>query len=201
MIKVICFDLGKVIVDFDYGGAVQELIKVSPLPVSEVARILSNNSLINDYETGKISTSAFHLSVSQLLRLDVPLGTFRQLWGSMFLPLPLIPESLLTSLKTNYRLLLLSNTNEIHFEFLTENYPILGHIEERVLSYQVGCMKPERRIYQVAVERAGVAPEEILFTDDREENIEAAREIGIHAIRFESEDQLRREMRRLGVLP
>jgi putative hydrolase of the HAD superfamily len=200
MIKVICFDLGKVIVDFDYAVAIRELMKATSLSLAEVTAVLSNNSFINEYETGKISTVEFFRLVSHRLRLEVPLETFKQLWGNMFLPQPLLSESFLQSLKKRYRLILLSNTNEIHFEFVEERYPILGHIEERVLSYQVGCMKPDEKIYHTAVAKADVAPEEILFTDDRQENIDAARAIGIQAIQFQSEGQLKRDMKLLGVL-
>lgn len=199
MIKVIYFDLGKVIVDFDYAVAIRELMKVTSLSPAEIAEIFSNNYLINEYETGKISTAEFYRLVSHRLRLEVPLERFKQLWGNMFLPQPLLSERFLQSLKKRYRLILLSNTNEIHFQFVEERYPILGYIEERVLSYQVGCMKPDERIYHTAVAKAEVAPEEILFTDDRQENIEAARCIGIQAIQFQSEDQLGRDMKLLGV--
>jgi glucose-1-phosphatase len=199
MIKVIYFDLGKVIVDFDYALAIRELMKVTSLPLAEVTAILSNNDLINEYETGKISTAEFYRLVSQRLQLEVPLEKFKRLWGSMFLPQPLLSESFLQSLKKRYRLILLSNTNEIHFEFVEGRYPILGYIEERVLSYEVGCMKPDERIYHAAVAKAEVAPEEILFTDDRQENINAARSIGIQCIQFQSEDQLKRDMNLLGV--
>jgi len=199
MIKVIYFDLGKVIVDFDYAVAVRELMKVTPLSAADVTAVLSDSSLINEYETGKISTDEFYRVVSGMLKLQVPMETFKQLWGNMFLPHPLLSESFLKSLKKRYRLILLSNTNEIHFQFVEERYPILGHIEERVLSYRVGYMKPDEKIYHTAVAKAGVPPEEILFTDDREENIDAARRMGIQAIQFQSEDQLKREMKLMGV--
>ena len=200
MVKVICFDLGKVIIDFDYALAIRELMKLTSLSLAEVTAVLSNSDLINEYETGKISTLEFYQLVSHQLQLEVPLKTFKQLWGNMFLTQPLLSEHFVQSLKKNYRLILLSNTNEMHFEFVEERYPILGYLEERVLSYQVGCMKPDQRIYHAVVSKVDVAPEEIFFTDDRQENIDAARSIGIQACQFQSEDQLKRDLRRVGVL-
>ena len=117
----------------------------------------------------------------------------------MFLPEPLLSESFLEALKKTYRLILLSNTNEIHFEFVREKYSILSYIEDYVLSYQVGWMKPDKQIYQAAIERAGVPAEQIFFTDDRQENVEAARTEGIQAVQFHSENQLKREMSLLGI--
>jgi len=199
MIKVIYFDLGKVIINFDYARVLRELAQVTPVPETEIMRVLTDDSLILDYETGKISTSDFHQLVSKTLKLNVSLKKFKELWGSMFLPEPLLSESFLQALKKHYRLFLLSNTNEIHFEFVQEKYPILRHIEEHVLSYQVGWMKPDKQIYQEAIERTGVQPEEIFFTDDRQEKVEAARSEGIQAVQFHSEPELKREMRLLGI--
>jgi putative hydrolase of the HAD superfamily len=133
------------------------------------------------------------------LKLDVSLENFRRLWADIFLPEPLISESFLAALKKNYRLILLSNTNEIHYEFIMQKYPILRHIEEHVLSFQVGSMKPEGQIYQFAIEKAGVPAEEIFFTDDRIENVEAAKLAGLQAVQFRSEEHLKREMIKLGI--
>ena len=131
--------------------------------------------------------------------MEVSIEKFRELWGSMFLPEPLLSESFLQDLKKRYRLMLLSNTNEIHFDFVIQNYPILRMIEERLLSYQAGCMKPQARIFELAIKKAGVAPENIFFTEDRPENIEAAQRSGIQALLFQSETQLKRDMASRGM--
>jgi glucose-1-phosphatase len=194
MIEVVYFDLGKVIVDFDHSRAAQELIKVTPLSLKEAMAVLSDCELVSEYETGRLSSQEHYRKVCRRLQMEVSVEKFRELWGSMFLPEPLLSESFLLALKKRYRLMLLSNTNEIHFDFLIEHYPILRMIEERLLSYQAGCMKPEARIFELAIKKAGVAPESIFFTDDRLENIEAAQRAGIQALLFQSETQLKRDM-------
>lgn len=199
MIKVIYFDLGKVIIDFDPTVAVREVMNVTPLPRSEVTKFLTDDPSLCEYECGRISTPDFYHCVLDRLKLDVSLENFRRLWADIFLPEPLISESFLAALKKNYRLILLSNTNEIHYEFIMQRYPILRHIEEHVLSFQVGSMKPESQIYQFAIEKAGVPAEEIFFTDDRIENVEAAKLAGLQAVQFRSEEHLKREMIKLGI--
>jgi len=199
MIQVIYFDLGKVIVDFDHSRAAQELLKVTPLSLREAIAVLSDNELVNEYETGRLSSQEHYRKVCRRLEMDVSMEKFRQLWGSMFLPQPLLSEPFLQALQRHYRLMLLSNTNEIHFDFVIQNYPILRLIEERLLSYQAGCMKPEARIFELAIKKAGVAPESIFFTDDRPENIEAAQRAGIQALQFQSESQLKRDMQSRGM--
>ena len=194
MIEVVYFDLGKVIVDFDHSRAAQELLKVTPLSLKEAMAVLSDGELVSEYETGRLSSQEHYRKVCRRLQMEVSIEKFRELWGSMFLPEPLLSESFLQDLKKRYRLMLLSNTNEIHFDFLIEHYPILRMIEERLLSYQAGCLKPEARIFELAIKKAGVAPESIFFTDDRLENIEAAQRAGIQALLFQSETQLKRDM-------
>jgi len=194
MIEVVYFDLGKVIIDFDHLRAAEELLKVTPLSLNKVMAVLSDGELVSEYETGRLSSEEHYRKVCRRLQMDISIEKFRELWGSMFLPEPLLSESFLQDLKKRYRLMLLSNTNEIHFDFVIQHYPILRMIEERLLSYQAGCMKPEARIFELAIEKAGVAPENIFFTDDRPENIEAAQRAGIQALVFQSETQLKREM-------
>jgi glucose-1-phosphatase len=200
MIEVIYFDLGKVIIDFDHSRAAQELLKVTPLSLKEAMAVLSDGALVSEYETGQLSSQEHYRKVCRRLQMEVSIEKFREVWGSMFLPEPLLSESFLLALKQHYRLMLLSNTNEIHFDFLIQHYPILRVIEERLLSYQAGCMKPDARIFELAVKKAGVAPEKIFFTDDRTENIEAAQRAGIQALLFQSETQLKRDMLSRGMV-
>jgi glucose-1-phosphatase len=200
MIEVIYFDLGKVIIDFDHSRAAQELLKVTPLSLKEAMAVLSDGALVSEYETGQLSSQEHYRKVCRRLQMEVSIEKFRELWGSTFLPEPLLSESFLLALKQHYRLMLLSNTNEIHFDFLIQHYPILRVIEERLLSYQAGCMKPDARIFELAVKKAGVAPEKIFFTDDRTENIEAAQRAGIQALLFQSETQLKRDMLSRGMV-
>ena len=199
MIEVVYLDLGKVLIDFDYAVAAQRILEVSPLPLSEIAKVLSEPQLLFEFETGKLSALEYYKIVSDALKMQIPLDEFRSLWGSMFLPVPLVSERLLQELRRRKRLILLSNTNEIHFEYLLEKFPILNQIEERLLSYRVGYMKPDPQIFQLAIEKAGVAPERIFFADDRIENVEGACSAGIQAIQFKSENQLRQEMNDRGI--
>jgi glucose-1-phosphatase len=107
---------------------------------------------------------------------------------------------MLEGLARRYRLLLLSNTNVIHFEMVRDQYrAILQHFHELILSYEVKAMKPDPRIFQTAVERAGCRAEECFYTDDIAAYTAAARERGIDAVTFESAGQIQREMAARGI--
>ena len=200
MIKVICLDLGKVIVDYDPTIPLNALGARSALSMPEIMQVLADREPLLQFDRGRYSRSDFYRTMCARLRLDVSTEEFEQLWTSLFLPEPLLPESFLLSLKRRYRLLMLSNVNEVHFEFIWKNYPLVRHIEDRLLSYELGCLKPEPAIYRIAIDRAGVRPEEIFFADDRPENVEAARQAGIVATCFQSEQQLRLALGQAGVV-
>lgn len=199
MIKVICLDLGKVIVDYDPTIPLASLDTRSSLSMSEINQVLTDREPLIRFDRGQYSRSEFYQTMCTRLRLDVSTEEFEQLWTSLFLPEPLLRESFLIRLKYRYQLLMLSNINEIHFEFIWKNYPLIHHIEDRLLSYELGCLKPEPSIYQIAIDRAGVLPEEIFFADDRPENIKAARKAGIVATCFQSEKQLKLALCQAGV--
>ena len=199
MIKVICLDLGKVIVDYDRTIPLASLTARSALSPPEIMRVLTDTEPLLRFDRGQYSRSDFYRTMCGRLHLDVSTDEFEGLWNSLFLPEPLLSEAFLLSLKRRYRLLLLSNINEIHFEFVWKHYPLVRHIEDRLLSYELGCLKPEPSIYRLAIDRSGVLPQEIFFADDRPENVEAARQAGIVATCFQSEQQLKLALGETGV--
>jgi putative hydrolase of the HAD superfamily len=189
-IQVIIFDLGKVLVDFDLEPMVREMAVDCIKPAAEFEKALRSSDLAFRYETGIITTLEFyeHLREAGGLRMDI--DRFRRVWSNVFTPEPLVPEALLKALRTKYRLILLSNTNEAHATFIAENFSVLDHFDHKIFSFEVGLMKPDRRIYEHAIALAGCSPEQIFFTDDRPENVEAARELGIRTYRFGSMEGL-----------
>ena len=150
-------------------------------------------------EKGLIEPRDFVRRLSEALDLQLDYEGFRRVWGSIFTG-QLIPDRVLESLAARYRLLLLSNTNLIHFETIRENYTLLRHFHDLVLSYEVHAMKPEPEIYLAAIERAGCRPEECFYADDIGEFVAAAQREGIDAVQFESPEQLEQDMKARGIL-
>ncbi len=199
MIKTVIFDLGKVIIPFDLQRGYQGLYLVCGLEPDEVRKRIAGAGIVAPFEEGRISPQDFVDALSRALGVRLEFDRFCELWSSIFLPDPLLPEELLEGLRRRYRLLLLSNTNAIHFDMIRRTYPILRHFHEFVLSYEVGAMKPDERIYQAAIERARCLPQECFFTDDMEAFVEGARRAGIDAVQFRSAVQIERELRDRGV--
>jgi FMN phosphatase YigB (HAD superfamily) len=147
-----------------------------------------------------MSNEEFYRRFCAALQMDgVSFAEFRGLWGDMFEPTPLLPERMLEGLSARHRLILVSNTNDLHFRRIQQQYPLLGHFHECVLSYRVGAMKPAVEIYQEAIRLAGCAATECFFTDDIAANVEGARRLGIDAVLFRGERDFKSHLARRGV--
>ncbi|MFN3326732.1 MAG: HAD family hydrolase [Bryobacteraceae bacterium] len=190
MIRSVIFDLGGVIVPLDFERGYETIAPLCGLPRDQIPARIGSSELVPLFETGRIGSGEFVEGLSTVLGIEIGYEEFCRLWSSIFLPFTLIPESFVTELKRSYRVLLLSNTNPIHFEMIRENYPILRHFERCVLSYEVGAMKPSPAIYAEAVRQAGCSPAECFFTDDIEAYVEGARAFGIDAEQFVGYDTL-----------
>ena len=199
MIRAIILDLGKVIVPFDFSigyRAIENRTGLSPDVVRERVR---STGLVPRFESGMIQPEAFVQQLCQALQLDAGYDEFCEIWSSIFSRNTLISEEFIASLASRYPLILLSNTNHIHFEMIRRNYPLLRHFKEWVLSYKVQAMKPSPLIYRAAVVAAGCEASECFFTDDIDEYVDGARQFGIDAVPFRDQAQLVLDLRARGV--
>ena len=199
MIKTIIFDLGGVIVPFDIKRGYARLAPLCNCAVEEIPKRLRSTDLVTRFETGRLSSEQFVEELSNMLNLRITYDEFRGIWNCIFLPGTLVPESLLLALRGRYRMLLLSNTNALHFSMVEAHYPLIRHFHHKVLSYEVGSVKPSPGIYEEALARAGCRPEECFFTDDVLPYVEGARRAGIDAVQFQSVPQLEEELRARGI--
>jgi putative hydrolase of the HAD superfamily len=199
MIRALLFDLGNVLVPVDFIRCREALAEVCAHPPQQVQRILGGSGLPKRYESGEVTSAEFFEATCRLLDMNVTYEKFAHIWGEIFAPEPLVPEPLLAGLRARHRLVLLSNTNDMHFTIAERRYPMLRHFDEFILSYRVGAMKPEPRIYQQAIAAAGCAARECFFVDDLAENVEAARREGIDAAVFTTLGQLQADLRARGV--
>jgi FMN phosphatase YigB (HAD superfamily) len=199
-IKTIFFDLGNVIIPFDFKRAYSRLQPLCDYPATEIPARMRGTDLVSRFESGQIEPQQFVKEFSALLELRINYDEFCDLWTSVFLPEPLIRDSLFAELGRRYPLMILSNTNPIHFNMLRENYPLLRHFDHCVLSYEVGALKPHAEIYEKAIARAGCNGAECFFTDDLAVNVEAARKHGMDAVQFHSAAQLEEDLKARGLL-
>ncbi|MFA4944988.1 MAG: HAD family phosphatase [Lentisphaeria bacterium] len=194
------FDLGNVLVGLDYAAGVRRLQPLCPLPAGEVLRILSGSAAVRLGNLGELAPLDFFQQARELLRLEpgCDFQQFRAGYSGIFQPRREMGE-LLAELAPQVRLGILSNTDMIHWHAILEQFDYVRIPPVRVLSYEVGLMKPDPRIYRLAVERLGVAPAETLFIDDLPENVAGARQAGLRAVPFTTRAELCRELRDAGL--
>ncbi len=198
-IRLIISDFGGVICAFDYRIFCERLAQRTGRTADEVLAAGFGDHLLQDFETGKLSGRAYHGTVMTRLQADVPYEEFVPMYGAIFTLIPATCD-LLRRLHTRYPLYLLSDTNEIHFGYVRETVEVLALFDEFIVSHQVGVMKPDPRIYEEALRRSGLPAAACVFVDDRPANVVGAARVGMHAVRFESPEQVAAELARLGVV-
>jgi glucose-1-phosphatase len=192
-IKLITFDLGNVLVRVDHMEFCRRLAVLTHVTAEEVFDYVFNSALEPGYDTGAMTSQEFYRQILAQFKVVLEFDRFARWWNSLFSPMPDM-EEVVTRLARGYPLFLLSNTNELHFDYIQENYPVLQHFSYFVLSYQVGSRKPEKGIYEHLLQQAGIPPEQILFIDDKMPFVVAARELGIQAWQFTSREALKRQL-------
>ena len=189
MKPVLVFDIGGVLIHFSHDPIRQFLID-NGAPVRSQQEFFEKTRLI-DFECGKISCDHFVTSIRSLLGNLLTENEIISQWNGIFRPNDEMLE-LVMQLKREYRVFLLSNTNELHWKYLNRNYGLERYAHGAVLSFRVGTMKPDPRIYQYLCDEQGINPKDIIFLDDREENVNAAQDLGwtgIHHLSFEKTRQ------------
>jgi glucose-1-phosphatase len=198
MHKAIIFDLGKVLIPFDFQLGYRALESFCPYPAAEIRKRIGSSGLVAPFEKGLIDPPEFVNRVCAALDLKLDYDSFCRAWNCIFTG-QLIPDSILESLAARYRLVLLSNTNYIHFQTLRQNYALLRYFEERILSFEVHAAKPEPEMFEAAIRGAACRAEECFYTDDISENVDAACRLGMDAVQFQSLEQLQGEMQLRGI--
>ena len=189
-IKNIIFDLGDVILNIDVPIASKSFADLSGREQSEILTIFKESEIFRQFETGLMDEPTFRNYVREILNFpDLSDEAIDTAWNSLLLDLPPERVELLKGLATQYRLFLLSNTSSIHItqvnkilEASTGVAKLDDLFEIVFLSYEMGLMKPDTRIYQEVLDKAGLNAEETLFLDDNADNIRGAAQLGIETI-------------------
>ena len=200
MIKTIIFDLGRVVVNIDSSRHFKELAKNSGKPISLIKKYLDDSSpIVKAFGKGEIKPRQFYDEVSKGLNLKMSFNEFRNTWCNIF-ALNKDVEKIIKKLKGNFKLILLSNTDVWHFEYIKKKYKIITAFDEYVLSYKVGCMKPNPLIFLETLKKAKTLPFNCLYFDDVLEFIYVARLMGIRAFQYKNYGKLLMDLNNAKVL-
>lgn len=192
-IELIVFDLGKVLIDFDFQKVIKALQKHTPKTGEEIHQFFLTTPLWDQYERGKISSKDFFHQLSREVGLKgLSFEEFKPLWCDIFTEKH-DTVALLKKLKGRYKLAMLSNVNEMHWLHVKGKHDFMQWFDIPVASYAVGLRKPEAAIYHHLLKQAGVTADKAIFTDDLIEHITAAHKIGMKAHHFTTAEQLAKD--------
>lgn len=182
-------DLGNVLVNFDHRIAVKKILDRTTKNEEDIYQLFFDSGLTKLYEEGKISSLDFFRRVKDSLGLNVDDDGFFSIWDDIFFetPLNLKMQDFLRSVKGRYKLAMISNINENHFEFLRKKMSVFGEFDKLVLSYEVGFRKPAQEIYIAGLKALNARPEKVFYIDDRADLVKAAAGYGIKGITFNDE--------------
>jgi len=193
--SVIVFDLGNVLIPFDYNILIKKLDAVKKgLGKHFVNTYFANYEFHRDFERGKIGEEKFVERMLEILDHTIDGETFCKYFSSIFKENKNV-AALLPALKKNYKLILLSNTNSIHEKYGWEHYDFLNYFDDLILSHKIGSVKPDERIYRAVEKSSGSPAEEHIFIDDIEEYVNAAKRFGWDGIHFKGYEYLVGELK------
>ncbi len=188
--SIIVFDLGNVLINFDYKIAAGKFDKIEEnLGKKFLDHHKKNYHVHRAFEKGMISQEEFIDIALSGVNHKVDSETFSKIYSDIFTPNTDV-ISLLPILKKKFKLILLSNTDPLHKKFGWENYKFLSYFDHLVLSFEVGSVKPEEKIYNTVETLSKVPASEHLYVDDIAEYTLAAKQLGWDAIQFLNYKQL-----------
>ena len=182
--SAIVFDLGNVLIPFDYSKAINKLNEVeNGLGNRFYEFFKSNYNLHRQFESGKNLEQDFIKRMLEVVDNKIDETSFCNYYADIF-SLNEDVISLLPLLKKNYKLFLLSNTDSIHKKYGWEKYEFLKYFDKLILSFEIGAVKPEEKIYRAVEEASGLSSSEHFFIDDIKEYVEGAKNVGWDAVQF-----------------
>ncbi len=180
------FDIGKVLLDFDFETSLRRLVPAGdPDPDGRMRRLLGDKDA---FERGDIDLEAYLTQAELHLGPGADRGSFIAAWRGIFTPNLPMWETVERLRADGHRLLYFSNINPIHAPWVFETYEVFRHFEGGTCSYLARLIKPEPAIYHHVAETHGLVPAATLYIDDLPANIATGRELGFRCHQYDLND-------------
>jgi 2-haloacid dehalogenase len=201
MIKNVIFDIGAVLVDWNpryyYRTVMDDEARIEKF-LTEVCHFEFNHTL----DLGRPWDDARAELMSKFPEYETMIDAYWHNWLEMFSgPIHETVDILMDIKRRGYPVYALSNWNDVKFPIAMQEFPFLRLFDGRIVSGEVKLAKPDPRIYQLLLDTYKLNPRESLFIDDRLDNVESARALGIEAVQFITPRQLEQDLIQYGVIP
>jgi FMN phosphatase YigB (HAD superfamily) len=181
-IEAVIFDIGNVLVPFDWQHAEQQFRSRTGNVTKQAKERFA--VLKESLELGQISQQTFLREAIRITGFRGGPDDFSTIWNGIFSSNKAMEEFIIR-LKNSVPLYLLSNTSELHLAYLTERFRVLRHFADGVYSCRVQCAKPDRKIFEIAANQFRVTPSRTIYVDDLAANIESAVDFGFYGIQYD----------------
>lgn len=190
MIKNIIFDFGGVLLDIDYEATYRSMSELLQVDLSHGKMPESIRKILHDFETGSITEEVFLWRLQKSAPAPPQPRKLIDSWNAMLGPIAEEKLHMLLDLQKSYEVYLLSNTNSIHldhvYRYLKKEHNIhhfdTKYFDKTYYSHLIGLRKPDHEIYRYVIKDLNLTPGASLFIDDLNENVEAARQVGLKAV-------------------
>ena len=198
-ISTLVFDLGDVMVWTRWERLTGLFADMTGLAPEQVLERMRRGDAYYPFCLGRFGEEEFYRRLTRQFGLDIEPQRMFEIWDSVIEPNEAISD-LIDRLIGHYRLVIGSNTDVLHFARGLEVQPVLTHFDDAILSYEIGRAKPDPEFFTLGLEKLSLSARGCVFIDDREENVETARTLGMAGIRFLSVYQLESDLTALGLL-
>ena len=199
-LSVLVFDLGKVLVDFDYSIAAKRITPLCTSPVDSVKFFSQHAALLTSYEMGLLTTEEFYNAIKSVSGFSGTQAEFNAFFADIFTPIQPMIDLLVELKKTRLATYIFSNTNDLAIDHIRRRFPFFSDFDGYVLSYEHGAMKPSAKLYEIVERASGRRGGEIVYIDDRPENVQAGTARGWRGILHETPSGTREALQKLGLL-
>jgi HAD superfamily hydrolase (TIGR01509 family) len=199
MKPAIIFDLGKVLVDFDYSIAAGKLRARSVNPPDYDQFFHNFTPLLMQYETGLVTRQEFFEEIRESIGFQGSPAEFGEYFAKIFAPIQPMIDLHAALRQQGYRTYIFSNTNDLAIEHIRQDYPFFRNFDGYILSYEVKAMKPYAPIYEAMEAMCGETGVNLIYIDDREENIVAGAQRGWRTVLHVSPETTIEALRQIGL--
>jgi len=207
-IENIIFDYGNVIFNIDFARAHRAFTELGVNDVEKIFAHTAQSELFDAFDMGKVSAAEFRDGIRKLSgKSDLTDEQIDQAWNALLIGVPQGNHELLLQVKDRYRAFLLSNNNEIHYQwimqYLKNEYGLEDNsifFEQDYYSHLMGMRKPNRDIFEYVLERHNLKPESTLFIDDSPQHIATAQTLGLQTELMKAPDTIQALLKRKGIV-
>ncbi len=197
----VVLDLGGVLIDLDPLKGLWPDMANDPAKLERLERQWGLSRVVRDYETGKLTgLSTFFEAARREIGMSISRDAFDQVFLDMIIrPYPNTLR-ILEALSRDYPLALLSNIGQDHWHNCQKKLNLDRYFDQVFLSFEMGLMKPDPKIYRQLIQRLDTLPENIIYLDDNPENIKTAKRFGLNAWVCQGGAPLQEKLEELGLL-